>query len=96
MLEQIGLDSSSVNNVPKLPDLKKNVKVKCKVINWNSSFAYVEMIDYKENGSIYIGNISENYIGSIDEVLTENQEIEARLLEGKRHPVFGYPLTMRS
>ena len=95
ILERIGLDSSSINNVSKLPDLKKNVKVKCKVINWNNSFAYVELVDYKEMGSIYIGNISEKYISSIDEVLTENQEIHARILEDKRHPVFGYSLTMR-
>lgn len=95
ILERIGLDSSSVSNVSKLPDLKKNVKVKCKVINWNNSFAYVELVDYKEMGSIYIGNISEKYISSIDEVLTENQEIYARILEDKRHPVFGYSLTMR-
>lgn len=95
ILERIGLDSSSLRNTPQLPDLKKNVKVKCKVINWNNSFAYVDLVDYKETGSIYIGNISEKYISSIDEVLTENQEIEAKVLDDRKHPVFGYPLTMR-
>lgn len=77
ILERIGFDSS-VNSAPKLPDLKKNVKVKCKVINWNNSFAYVELMEYKEIGSIYIGNISDKYILSIDEVLSENQEIEGK------------------
>ena len=95
LLEHIGFDFLSVNSIHQLPELKKNVKVKCKVINWNNSFAYVDLIDYKEIGSIYIRNISEKYISSIDEVLTENQEIEARILEDKRHPVFGYSLTMR-
>ncbi|MCI8544555.1 MAG: hypothetical protein HFH95_14840 [Lachnospiraceae bacterium] len=95
ILERMGLDSSTTNMAPKLPALKKNVKVKCKVINWNKSFAYVELTDYKEIGSIYIGNISEKYISSIDEVLTENQEVEATILEDKKHPTFGYSLTMR-
>lgn len=95
ILGKIGLDSTSSPVAPKLPSLTKNTKVKCKVVNWNNSFAYVELIDYKEMGSIYIRNISEKYISSIDEVLTENQEIEAKILETKKHPIFGYPLTMR-
>lgn len=96
ILEHIGFGSLAVNGSPKMPPaLKKNVKVKCKVINWNNSFAYVELIDYKEIGSIYIGNLSDKYVSSIDEVLTENQEVEAKILEDKKHPVFGYSLTMR-
>lgn len=95
ILERIGFDSSFVSNIPKLPDLKKNVQVKCKVVNWNNSFAYVELVDYKETGSIYIGNISEKYISSIDDILVENQEIQAKILDDKRHPIFGYSLTMR-
>lgn len=93
ILEKIGLDSSLLDNTPKLPELKAGIKVKCKVLNWNNSFAYVELVDYKEIGSIYIRNITGKYIESIDDVLTENQEVEATLLEN-RHPVFGYSLTL--
>lgn len=95
ILEHIGLNTLSISNIPKLPELKKGIKVKCKVINWNNSFAYVEIVDYKEIGSIYIGNISDKYISSLDDILTENQNIEAKILDENRHPVFGYPLTMR-
>lgn len=94
ILEKIGVNYSSFDNATTLPELKKGVEVKCKVLNWNNYFAYVELVDYKEIGSIHKKNISKNHISSIDEVLKENQEIKAKILIDKPHPVFGYSLTM--
>lgn len=92
ILEKIG----SISVVPQLPRLEKGVKVRCRVNYWNNSFVYVDLIGYKERGSIYIRNITGNYIKSIDEVLKDNQEFDATILEDKPHPVFGYELTMLS
>lgn len=94
ILDKIGLTYTMPDCTSKFPELKKGVKVRCKIMNWNNSFAYVELIDYKEMGSIYIRNINGRYISSIDDVLSENQIVEATVLEDIPHPVFGYSLSM--
>lgn len=78
----------------KLPYLKKGIAVRAVVTNWNSSFAYVELPDYKEIGSIHIRHIIRGYVDSIDSILSEGQEVEAYVLENEKHPNFGYALTL--
>lgn len=94
ILEKLGLKQASSNVSIKLPKLKKGLKVKCKVLSWNNSFAYVELKDYKENGSIHIKYITGQYITDIEEVLQENEEITATILADVPHPIFGYALSM--
>ena len=94
IVNKIGKTSSFIIGEPKLPELKKGVAVKCRVINWNYYYAYVELIDYKENGAIHVKNIRKSYIYDIGDVLKENQTIHAKILDEKPHPVFGYSLTM--
>lgn len=77
-----------------LPELKKGQKVKCKILNWNKSFVYVEITDYRENGSIHIKQINGNFISDIGDVVKQDQEIEAYLLNDKPDEVFGYSLSM--
>ena len=55
---------------------------------------YVELLDYREVGSIYIKFITGAYIVDIGDVLKENQEIKATILDNDPHPVFGYNLSM--
>ena len=77
-----------------LPELKKGQKEKCKILNWNKSFVYVEITDYRENGSIHIKQINGNFISDIGDVVKQDQEIEAYLLNDKPDEVFGYSLSM--
>ena len=79
---------------PVLPPLTKGLSVDCRVINWNNAFAYVEILDYNESGSIHIRNMSNGYIFDISDVLTEKAIIRAKVLDDNPHPVFGYALTM--
>lgn len=94
IVDKLGIKNSLTSLKNKLPPLKKGTKVKCKVISWNNSFAYVELLDYRESGSIYIKYITGEYIIDIGDVLKENQEIEATILNNIPHPVFGYNLSM--
>ena len=94
ILEKLGLKNKLTTSKSKLPILKKGTKVRCKVINWNNSFAYVELIDYKLVGSIHIRFITGEYIDDIGNVLKENQEIKATILDNNPNPVFGYNLSM--
>ena len=93
LLENLGVESTGAE-VMQLPRLKKEEKVYCKVLYWNSSFAYVSLIDYNEKGSIHIRYISKDYITSIDDYLKVGQIIEAVILDDVPNPVFGYQLSM--
>jgi len=94
LLEKLGLKTTLSPKKAQLSPLKKGIKVKCRVLNWNNSFVYVEILDYKEAGSIHIKLITGDYIYDIGDVLKENQEIEAKILDNTRHPVFGYNLSI--
>ena len=74
--------------------LRKGSVVKCKVSNWNSYFAYLELVDYKEKGSAHISKIGEKYISDISDVLEKNQIVEAIILDDNPHPTFGYSLSI--
>lgn len=75
-------------------ELMEGQTVKCKVLSWNNSFVYVDIIDYKEQGSIHIKNITGKYIDDIGNVLSIGQEIKARILSNIPHPTFGYSLSI--
>ena len=94
LLEKLGLKSTFTTTESKLPPLQKGMKVRCRVVNWNNSFAYVDLLDYKEIGSIHIKLITGDYIYDIGDKLKENQEIKATILDNNPHPVFGYNLSM--
>lgn len=94
LLDKLGIKDIFTPTKSQLPPLQKGTKVKCRVINWNNSFAYVEILNYKEIGSIHIRLITGTYIRDIGDKLKENQEIEATILDNTPHPVFGYNLSM--
>lgn len=75
-------------------ELMEGQIVKCKVLSWNNSFVYVDIIDYKEQGSIHIKNITGKYIDDIGNVLSIGQEIKARILSSIPNPTFGYSLSI--
>lgn len=80
--------------VKKLPELKEGISVKCKVKNWNNSFVYVDLIEYKEVGSIHIRYITGDYVSDIGQELTIGQEIVATIIDDRPHPVYGYNLSL--
>lgn len=94
ILEGLGLKSKPTSTRIQLPPLQKGTKVRCKVVSWNNSFVYVELLDYRESGSIHIKFITGDYIVDIGDVLKENQEIKATILDNNPNPVFGYYLSM--
>lgn len=94
LLERLGLKSAPVPSYTRIPPLKKGSKVRCRVVNWNSSFVYVDLFDYREVGSIHISFLTGDYITDIGELLNENQEITATILDDIPHPVFGYHLSI--
>ena len=75
-------------------ELMEGQVIKCKVLSWNNSFVYVDITDYKEQGSIHIKNITGKYIDDIGKVLSVGQEINARVLDSTPHPIFGYALSI--
>lgn len=90
LINSIGKQEPEDNNI----ELKEGQKVKCKVLGWNNSFVYVEMIDYKERGSIHIRNITGDYIEDIGDKLFEGQEITAKIISEIPNATFGYSLSI--
>ena len=64
------------------------------IIGQNNSFVYVELLNQKDVGSIYIKNITGEYIVDIGDCLKINQEIDATVLDDNQNPNFGYNLSM--
>lgn len=93
LVEEMGLQKSKTSKKDSA-DIERGTKVKCKVISWNSSFAYVELVDYKETGSIHVKHISPSWVEDIGEILSIGQEIEATVLDKTQHPIYGYALSL--
>ncbi|MDR0890290.1 MAG: AIPR family protein [Oscillospiraceae bacterium] len=66
----------------------------CRVTGIGYSRAYVEILDYKESGFIYIGNITGTYIRDIESVLSIGQAIKAKIINPEPIPYKGYELSM--
>lgn len=94
IIERLGKSRAEDNIIQDLPELKTGCQVKCKVKSWNNSFAYVDLPQYKEVGSIHIRYISGNYISDIGDVLKCGQELTATIINDEPHPVFGYNLSL--
>lgn len=94
IIERLGKSRAEDNIIQDLPELKTGCQVKCKVKSWNNSFAYVDLPQYKEVGSIHIRYISGNYISDIGDVLKCGQELTAIIINDEPHPVFGYNLSL--
>ena len=93
LVEEMGLQKSKKSKKDSA-DIERGTKVKCKVISWNSSFAYVDLVDYKETGSIHVKHISPSWVEDIGEILSIGQEIEATVLDKTPHPIYGYALSL--
>ena len=94
IMEKVGKIGVLDKEIKELPELKKGIKVKCKVKSWNNSFVYVDLPEYKEGGSIHIRYITGNYISDIGNVLSYGQELEATIIDNIPHPVYGYNLSL--
>ena len=93
LMGKLSISDNEITSRKSLPKLTKGAKVRCKVISWNNSFVYVDLIDYKEPGSIYIKYITGEFIYDINDVLNIGQEIEAYILSENQHPIYGYSLS---
>lgn len=93
LMNKLGISDDETTSRKNLPKLNKGSKVRCKVISWNNSFVYVEIIDYKEIGSIHIKYITGEFIFDIRNELDIGQEIEAYILSDYKHPTYGYSLS---
>jgi len=95
LLEKLGVDVSATIISKSFTHLKKGLVVNCKVTGWNSSFAYLELIDYREKGSVHIREITGEYIYDIADVLKLNQIVRATIIDNQLHRVYGYCLSIR-
>lgn len=93
LMNRLGVSDNDTTSRKNLPKLTTGLKVRCKVVSWNNSFVYVEMIDYKEVGSIHIKYITGEYVYDIHDVLNIGQEIEAYIISDDQHPRYGYSLS---
>lgn len=91
---QLGIQNCDFSIDRNILPLEEGNKFKCKVTGWNRSFAYVEIIDYKESGSIYIGKITGKYIFDISEELRIGQIVDAKIIDNVPDPVYGYEMSM--
>lgn len=94
LMNKLGISDNETTSRKSLPKLTTGLKVRCKVVSWNNSFVYVEIIDYKEIGSIHIKYITGEYIYDIHDVLNIGQEIEAYIISDDQHPKYGYNLSI--
>jgi hypothetical protein len=92
LLSKLNYNSQS-DNTRKLPSLKSGVEVKCKVTGWGRSHVYVELIDYKEKGIIYIGNLKDYYVIDIREEVKVGDILNAKILYDSRNNYDEYELS---
>jgi hypothetical protein len=94
LLGEVGASIGLATLEREIPPLKIGNRFRCKITGWGRSFAYVEIIDHKEIGSIHIGKIAKYFVPSIDDELSVGQVVEAAILNDDRHPIYGYEMSM--
>ena len=74
-------------------ELKKGNQFKCRVIGWNKSFVYLEIIDHKERASMHIRHLSNRFLSDIGDELQKDQVIEAEIIGDTPDVRYGYEMT---
>lgn len=94
IVEQLGImDQDYAIDRTTIP-IKVGSEFQCKVTGWNQAFAYVQIIEHKEAASIYIGNITSEYVHNIADVLKMGEVIKAKIVNDIAHPIYGYEMSM--
>jgi len=94
LLGKIGATISSVTLNREVLPLECGNQFHCRVTGWNRSYVYVEIIDHKESGSVHISKIASHYVTCIDDELSINQEVKARIISDDKHPIYGYEMSI--
>ncbi|MDZ5711320.1 P-loop ATPase, Sll1717 family [Jeotgalibacillus haloalkalitolerans] len=71
---------SLFNNPVKTSSMVGKV-VKCKVKGWNKFFVYVDIPEYRMEGSIHISKLSNSFVKEITTIISEGEEFNAKLIE---------------
>ncbi|MCL2049946.1 MAG: AIPR family protein [Defluviitaleaceae bacterium] len=95
LIEKLGTPLATASIASNILPISIGMKVNCQITGWNNSFAYAEIIDYREVGSIHIKSITGAYLYDIGDALKVGQKVEAVVEDDKPHLRYGYPLSIK-
>lgn len=95
LFNELGLSMSHASIDRNLLQLKKGNIFDCVITGFNSSFAYVEIMDHKDYGQIHISEIADHYIHNISDGLKKGQVIQAVIIDDKKHTLYGWNLSIK-
>jgi len=95
ILKKLNVDIGDVVGDRGVLPLKAGNHFKCRVTGWGKSFAYVDIIEHKEMGSIHISQIDTNYVHDIGDKLSRGQIVDAKIIEDEPNIRYGFEMSMK-
>ena len=90
LVTQLGILTDAIGVNRDIPPLQNGNSFKCRVTGISKLYVFVEIIDHKDTGSIYIKRINGNYISDINDILKRGQIIDAKIINDTPNERYGY------